>query len=44
MTYVRAVQSSASSGSGEEDDKSETVDESDPADDSETNAEDSSEN
>ena len=43
MTYVRAVQSSASPGSGKEDDKSETADEDETTDDSETNTEDSSE-
>jgi len=43
MTYVRAVQSSASPGSGKEDDESETADEAKATDDSETNTEDSSE-
>ncbi len=43
MTYVRAVQSSASPGSGKEDDESETADEDETTDDSETNTEDSSE-
>jgi hypothetical protein len=43
MTYVRAVQNSASPESGKEDDKSETADEDETTDDSETNTEDSSE-
>ena len=43
MTYVRAVQSSASPGSGKEADESETADEDETTDDSETNTEDSSE-
>ena len=43
MTYVRAVQSSASPESGKEDDESETADEDETTDDSETNTEDSSE-
>ena len=43
MTYVHAVQNSASPGSGKEDDKSETADEDETTDDSETNTEDSSE-
>ena len=44
MTYVRAVQNSASPESGKEDDESETADEDETTDDSETNTEDSSEN
>ena len=43
MTYVRAVQSSASPGSGKEADESETANEAETTDDSETNTEDSSE-
>jgi len=43
MTYVRAVQSSASPGSGKEADEAETTDEAKATDDSETNTEDSSE-
>ena len=43
MTYVRAVQNSASPESGKEDDESETADEDETTDDSETNTEDSSE-
>jgi len=43
MTYVRAVQSSASPESGKEADEAETTDEAKATDDSETNTEDSSE-
>ena len=43
MTYVRAVQSSASPESGKEADEAETTDEATATDDSETNTEDSSE-
>ena len=44
MTYVRAVQNSASPESGKEADEAETANEAETTDDSETNNEDSSEN